>query len=265
MGEFDWAALLGGALQAAAIGGGLIFAGRQVKISADQNKDAERWRRTEFAASLMARLSKDEELALCARALDWGVGPLIVPAKYRTLFAEARGRQTSITTISSPNPLDIAPPAVDIQSIKSDATAAPGAKYTRQLYGHWKPIESDAQFTHNWARLARAVRPGLDADWADPRMLVYRYCFDSLGEFLETIQRYIDLGTVDPAHLFGLRYYLDKLKVPIYYRNLDQKDKLVGVEAEDVFRPFMKTYYPDGWHLVENRYQLPGSRSYLSL
>jgi hypothetical protein len=242
MAEFDWAALIGGVLQAAAIGGGVVFAGRQVRVSADQNKDAERWRRIEFATSLTERLSTDEELALCARALDWGVGPLMVPAKYRVLFAEARRKQTSAAS-PAPSSLDDAP------SVTSE--------------GDWGPIESDAQFTHNWARLARAVRPGLDRDWNDPRMLVYRYCFDAFGEYLEVIQRHIDLQTAEPAHLIGLRYYLNLLVEPEYYRGLPNKitdESGKDVEAKDVFRPFMQNYYADGWHLVENRHKLPSAR-----
>jgi hypothetical protein len=234
MGEFDWAALLGGALQASAIGAGLMFAGRQVRISADQNKDAERWPRTKFAALLIERLSKDEELALCARALDWGVGPLIVPAKYRVLFSEKRNKPIGAAATSSlPSSLDAAPVRVETQSLNSNAAAiAPDADHplrdSDSSAGDGGLIESDTQFAHNWAMLARAVRPGLDQDWDDPWMLVYRYCFDSLGGFLGTIQRYIDLGNVDPAHLFGLRYYLELLAAPIYYDMLSEKRRLAG-------------------------------------
>jgi len=265
MGEFDWAALAGGALQAAAIGAGLIFAGRQVRISAEENKDAERWRRTKFAASLMERLSKDEELALCARALDWGVGPLIVPTKYRVLFSEKRNKQTGAAATSPlPSSLDTAP-VREPQSLNSNAaTIAPDADHgdSDSSAGDSGSIESDTQFTHNWAMLARSVRPGLDQNWDDPRMLVYRYCFDSLGGFLETIQRYIDAGNVDPAHLFGLRYYLELLAAPIYYDTLPEERRLAGVKSEEVFRPFMKKYYPDGWYLVEHRDRLPRARQY---
>lgn len=48
----------------------------------------EEWKRAELARQLVERLSTDDELAFCTRALDWGVGPLIIPEKHRPLFPE---------------------------------------------------------------------------------------------------------------------------------------------------------------------------------
>ena len=138
MSDFDWATLIGGALQAAAVAAGLTFAGRQVRISAEQNRDAERWRRTEFAASLMERLSKDDELALCTRALDWGVGPLIIPAKHKALFVDKRNWGLAEATDFT---------ITDI---------AKNEKTTDQSSG-----EHGAHFSHDWNSFARAVRPRL--------------------------------------------------------------------------------------------------------
>lgn len=59
--------------------GGLIF-------TAISFRAGEKWKRTEFARQLVDKLSTDDELAFCARALDWGVGPLMIPAKHRPLF-----------------------------------------------------------------------------------------------------------------------------------------------------------------------------------
>jgi hypothetical protein len=70
--------------------GGLIYAGRQIQLSRQQQQRDEEWRRTEFARGLIERLSSDDELALCTRALDWGVGPLIIPDKYRIMFEPPR-------------------------------------------------------------------------------------------------------------------------------------------------------------------------------
>jgi hypothetical protein len=64
---------------AAAIVGGFIGLKQFLK--------AERWRRAEFAITQVERLSKDDALAFCCYAIDWGVGPLIIPEKYRALFA----------------------------------------------------------------------------------------------------------------------------------------------------------------------------------
>jgi hypothetical protein len=49
-----------------------------------------RWKAGDLAATLVAQLDTDEELALACRALDWGVGPLVVPARYRPLVESTR-------------------------------------------------------------------------------------------------------------------------------------------------------------------------------
>jgi hypothetical protein len=60
---FDWAALIAGGMGAAATLAGLVFAGRQLRQTADEHRAAEKWRRTEFAARLVERLNTDEELS----------------------------------------------------------------------------------------------------------------------------------------------------------------------------------------------------------
>ena len=100
-----------------------------------------------------------------------------------------------------------------------------------------------------------------DGDWNNPKLLTYRYCFDLFGDFLEMVQRHIDLRNVEPKDLFGLRYYLNLVAEAPYYETLPKEKKIINVEAKDVFRDFMRTYYPDGWHLVKNRHQLPAPRS----
>jgi hypothetical protein len=64
---------------------GLFFSGINYRAG-------EKWKRTEFARQLIDRLSTDDELAFCTRALDWGVGPLVIPAKHRVLFPEGTAR-----------------------------------------------------------------------------------------------------------------------------------------------------------------------------
>jgi hypothetical protein len=44
------------------------------------------WRRGDLAATLMAKLEGDDELAFACQALDWGTGPIIVPERYRPLM-----------------------------------------------------------------------------------------------------------------------------------------------------------------------------------
>ena len=47
---------------------------------------AESQKRAEFAVTQVQNLTSNETLAFCCRAVDWGVGPLIIPEKYRVLF-----------------------------------------------------------------------------------------------------------------------------------------------------------------------------------
>jgi hypothetical protein len=68
------------ATAAAAIVGGVIGLSQYLK--------SERWKRAEFAIIQVNRLSKDDTLAFCCCAIDWGVGPLIIPEKYRALFPQ---------------------------------------------------------------------------------------------------------------------------------------------------------------------------------
>jgi hypothetical protein len=61
-----------------------------------QYNRSQRWKATDLAATLLERLNTDQALVLACQALDWGVGPLIIPDKYRPLFrsdvsAEAPG------------------------------------------------------------------------------------------------------------------------------------------------------------------------------
>jgi len=44
------------------------------------------WRKGDLAAALMQKLESDEELAFACQALDWGTGPIMVPARYRPMM-----------------------------------------------------------------------------------------------------------------------------------------------------------------------------------
>ena len=46
---------------------------------------AGRWKAAELAAAHLQQLGTDERLAFACRALDWGVGPIPVPAMYQTM------------------------------------------------------------------------------------------------------------------------------------------------------------------------------------
>lgn len=47
---------------------------------------AARWKRAEFSVAQVRLLATEPTLAFCCRAIDWGVGPLIIPEKYRVMF-----------------------------------------------------------------------------------------------------------------------------------------------------------------------------------
>jgi len=51
-----------------------------------QYRRAKRWKATDLAASLLAKLDADSALSLALHALDWGVGPLLIPERYQPLF-----------------------------------------------------------------------------------------------------------------------------------------------------------------------------------
>jgi hypothetical protein len=51
-----------------------------------QYRRAQEWRKGDLAAALMSRLESDEELAFAIQSLDWGTGPILVPARYRPLM-----------------------------------------------------------------------------------------------------------------------------------------------------------------------------------
>ena len=70
---------IGGVIAAfAAIAGGWL--------GIKQYRTAENWKRAKFSVEQVTRAWNDETLAFCCNAIDWGVGPLIVPSKYKPLF-----------------------------------------------------------------------------------------------------------------------------------------------------------------------------------
>ncbi|MEP7340515.1 MAG: hypothetical protein ABI977_22475 [Acidobacteriota bacterium] len=51
-----------------------------------QYRRAQRWKATDLAACLLEKLETDPALLLACHALDWGVGPLLIPEQYQPLF-----------------------------------------------------------------------------------------------------------------------------------------------------------------------------------
>ncbi|MGO8377711.1 hypothetical protein ACC745_18640 [Rhizobium ruizarguesonis] len=208
MGDFDWATLASGLVGSVVTAASVFYGAGQVKLNAEQHRAAENWKRLEFASALVERLTNDEELAFCTRALDWGVGPLIVPQKHRVLFRDGR---------------------IDID--------------------------------HNWNKLARAVRPYLDPNGLEPELLVYRYCFDAFGGYLETIARHIELGTASKEHLVGIGYFLSIIVDADYYAMLPDQMKIPNVTEREVFTGFLEAFYPETLRLLAGAASFPGARA----
>jgi hypothetical protein len=131
-----------------------------------QYRRAQRWKAADLAAILLERLSTDQALALACQALDWGVGPLIIPDQYRPLF----------------------PP--------NASSEAPGV------------MEHDPKV------LSDAVQPGLSAPTlADPRGLVYRYCFDKLFAYLDNMFKLLADGQLREGDIEEVKYWLESFAI----------------------------------------------------
>ena len=88
--ELELGALIGGLATATAAGLGLVLTARQIRLSREAEEQINRWRGVEFVRSVINQLDGDDEVQFCLRALDWGVGPLVVPVKHRALFRDQR-------------------------------------------------------------------------------------------------------------------------------------------------------------------------------
>ena len=51
-----------------------------------QYQRAQKWKSTDLAQTLLQKLDSDQCLVLTCQALDWGIGPLIIPEQFRPLF-----------------------------------------------------------------------------------------------------------------------------------------------------------------------------------
>jgi len=69
---------------------GTLVAAGGLYFTAISYREGQKWKRAELARQLVERLSTDDELAFCTRALDWGIGPLVIPQKHRPLFPDDR-------------------------------------------------------------------------------------------------------------------------------------------------------------------------------
>ena len=60
-------------------------------VAWSQYQRGQEWRAGDLAASYLKDLSDKEDLAFACYVLDWGVGPVIVPTRYRCLLEGVTG------------------------------------------------------------------------------------------------------------------------------------------------------------------------------
>jgi hypothetical protein len=136
-----------------------------------QYRRAQRWRAGDLAAQVVGRLSTDDKLLFACQALDWGTGPLIVPARYRPLM--------------SSKPRDPAHP-------------------TPRELGEVMDHETTLMYR------ALRVRLSFDLE-RQPGGLVYRYCFDELFAHLANVHRLLVDGQLKAKDLVDLKYWIGKI------------------------------------------------------
>lgn len=139
--------------------------------TARQYERTKRVRAVDLAISLVGQLDTLPELAFACQALDWGVGPLIVPERYRALLARDDG-----------------------------GDKPPNARQRGEVADHDVVLMSNALKLHLSFDLGR-----------QPLGLIYRYCFDKLFAHLANIERLIAGGQLDEKDLRPLAYWLSRI------------------------------------------------------
>ena len=135
-----------------------------------------RWRSSDLAAQLIGQLTTDDELAFACQALDWGVGPMIVPTRYKALMSK-----------------------------KPEDPDEPTPRERGEIMDHDTSI---------MARALR-INLGFDYN-TQPAGLIYRYCFDRLFSHLTNVHRLLETGQIRLEHLEGLTYWVKRIAVYEY-------------------------------------------------
>lgn len=151
--------------------GTLMVAAAGATYTALQYRRLKRWRAGDLAANLVSQLETDEELSFCCKALDWGIGPLLVPKRYQSLL---------------------------------EVAAAANEKATPLQRGEVMKQNRDLLYRALRPRLAIDVE-------TERAGLVYRYCFDRFFGHLTNIYRLLDTRQIKKSELDGLRYWLERV------------------------------------------------------
>lgn len=141
-----------------------------------QFQRAKRWRAGDLAQELLSDLSVDDELAFACQAIDWGIGPLIVPARHRPIM------WTIAVDPAHPTPRELG-----------------------------EVIDHDVKIMA--AALQVQLPP---ASLNNPLYLVYRYSFDKLFTHLSYVNTLIERKQIAVADLEGFKYWLIRIAVYEY-------------------------------------------------
>lgn len=139
-----------------------------------------RWRGADFASSLLAELTSDDELALICFALDWEIGPIVVPERYRRLLEQVPGKAEHATP-----------------------------EERGEVMAHHVPT---------FARAVRIYLDFTPAD--DPKAFIYRCCFDRFCAHLANIARMVEERQIDWDDVTPLKYWLQRLSIYEYGRSV---------------------------------------------
>lgn len=141
-----------------------------------QFQRARRWRAGDLAVAMISQLETDDELAFACRAIDWGVGPLIVPKRYRVLV-ESKPEDEKNPTPAERGEIVIQTPELMVRALR--------------------------------------VQLSIDPE-AEPIGLVYRYCFDKLFDHLANVNRLLIEQQLNLKDLERLRYWLKRIAIYEY-------------------------------------------------
>lgn len=135
-----------------------------------------RWRAGDLSAAVILQLETDDEMAFACRAIDWGVGLMMVPERYRPLMERIpEGRK-------NPTPVE-----------------------------RGEVIHHDTELMARAVQVNLTVVPE-----TEPGGLVYRYCFDKLFAHLANVHRLLQAHQVNLDDLVGLKYWLQRIAVYEY-------------------------------------------------
>jgi hypothetical protein len=123
----------------------LLIAAVSATYAWRQYRNTKEWKRIDAGAAALRQLREDEDLVLACQALDWGVGPLFVPVRYKPLLKETG---TPDVVAHSPELLGRAM----VPQLSFNPASEPAALMYRQCFDHlftyldnvYRQVEADA-------------------------------------------------------------------------------------------------------------------------